>query len=478
MPDRILNFRIIFFQYLNTFVTLLYPLIVFPYITKVLGPASYGKLSFYDSAFQIIIVLAAFGIPYYGVREVSRWRTNTQKKIKLLINLTLLNLLMSAAGIVLFLLFIAISDFTFSDPLITFIYCISILLSACSLEWFFQGEERFQFIFRRNLFIRSISLILILVFVKTSAHLLNYVFLIAVTQLLTAISTLVGLRSYFSSMFSFSFDIRPIFKRLFVFALIGILATGYMNINTIVLAYFENETFIGYFSVANKIVRMGIAVLISSSIVFYARLASGKVLLDNNKKEEFLQNGFAYTIQVSFLAFTWVLIFAHNIVLFLNGNSYYDSIESLKILSPLLLVVPFHDFLTFQILFLNKLERKFLYVLGVVSCCSVILNIALIHALGVVGASISTLVVESLLLIASVLLSKALFPTGLYLKRLSLSLLTAIPVVYLSHLAAQQLFQSNFAIILSGLVLTLVLFYIIQTRIFRDPLYKQIRFLK
>nr|MBP8061153.1 oligosaccharide flippase family protein [Cloacibacterium sp.] len=49
-----------------------FPLVTFPYVTRVLGPESLGIVSFVDSFAGYFILIAALGIPVYGVREIAK----------------------------------------------------------------------------------------------------------------------------------------------------------------------------------------------------------------------------------------------------------------------------------------------------------------------------------------------------------------------------------------------------------------------
>jgi O-antigen/teichoic acid export membrane protein len=265
----------IFFQYLNTAVTFIFPLILFPYLTRVLSPDGYGKIGFYEAAFQVVLLISSFGIPYYGIREWGNLGQDKLAKSRLVAHLFLFNILLSAISIICFVFFMTRPGLVFSDNRLTIYYVLIILFSAGSLDWYFQAEEKFRFIFRRTLFTKIFLLIAVFIFVRNEGDFTKYVFITLLLYIMIAIASIVILlKDVITPDYLRQFDPIPVLKKLAPFAGLGILAGFYINIDTLVLGYYADTNGIGYYTVANKIARMVIAVLVSTTIVFFARIVS------------------------------------------------------------------------------------------------------------------------------------------------------------------------------------------------------------
>ncbi len=63
-----------FYNLLLTLSNLLFPILSFPYISRVLGPEGLGKVQFVFSFAQYFAVIAGLGIPIYGMREIARYK--------------------------------------------------------------------------------------------------------------------------------------------------------------------------------------------------------------------------------------------------------------------------------------------------------------------------------------------------------------------------------------------------------------------
>ena len=59
------------FNFANTIFGLLFPLITFPYISRVLLADGIGLVQFFQSIINYIALFCALGIPLYAVKEIN-----------------------------------------------------------------------------------------------------------------------------------------------------------------------------------------------------------------------------------------------------------------------------------------------------------------------------------------------------------------------------------------------------------------------
>ena len=59
--------------------SLLLPMVVFPYVSRVLEPEGVGRVEFANSMVSYFVMFAALGIPAYGIREVARLRDDPER---------------------------------------------------------------------------------------------------------------------------------------------------------------------------------------------------------------------------------------------------------------------------------------------------------------------------------------------------------------------------------------------------------------
>ena len=74
----------------------IFPLITFRYVAEILHPAGTGIVGFASSVVAYFALFAQLGIPTYGVRATAQVRDNKEELSRVVQELVIINLLMSA----------------------------------------------------------------------------------------------------------------------------------------------------------------------------------------------------------------------------------------------------------------------------------------------------------------------------------------------------------------------------------------------
>ena len=80
---------------------LIFQLITFPYVSRVLGESEYGRYSFSASIISYFLLLSGYGISNLAVREGARIRDNHERMSKLASDLFSINLVTTLGAYVL-----------------------------------------------------------------------------------------------------------------------------------------------------------------------------------------------------------------------------------------------------------------------------------------------------------------------------------------------------------------------------------------
>ena len=84
-----------FYSFLKAFMTLIFPIITFPYASRILTPEGIGKINFANSIVSYFVMFGSLGIGTYAVREASKVRDNKIELIKFFKEILLINLISS-----------------------------------------------------------------------------------------------------------------------------------------------------------------------------------------------------------------------------------------------------------------------------------------------------------------------------------------------------------------------------------------------
>ncbi|MEO2592251.1 oligosaccharide flippase family protein [Clostridium tertium] len=153
-----------------TTINMIFPLVTAPYLSYVLGAVNIGKVNYATSIANWFILFAAFGIPRYGIREISRNRGSRMKLSCSFWNLLLIQFVLSIVTIILYILFIFSFKSFHNDISLYLLMIVMIVLNIFSIDWFYQGIEEYGYITGRNIIVKIISLILIFLMIKERNH--------------------------------------------------------------------------------------------------------------------------------------------------------------------------------------------------------------------------------------------------------------------------------------------------------------------
>ncbi|MCX0392569.1 oligosaccharide flippase family protein, partial [Clostridium perfringens] len=69
----------IIFKFLLNIFNVVVPIIIGPYVLRVLGPDLMGTINFSQTIYGYFFIFAGFGVYQYGLREISRVRDDKKK---------------------------------------------------------------------------------------------------------------------------------------------------------------------------------------------------------------------------------------------------------------------------------------------------------------------------------------------------------------------------------------------------------------
>src|SRR4051812_24954973 len=160
------------------------PLIVFPYVSRVLGPAHIGSINFIDYTSQFFILFASFGIPLYGVREIAKWRHQPEERSRVGSELVAIHVIITLISLCLFAALLFIRHNPLVQKELVVLAMINIAGSAFGLEWMIHGMEDFSFLAKRSFIIKIVSLAAIFIFVRSSSDYIVYYFVLTAGNVL------------------------------------------------------------------------------------------------------------------------------------------------------------------------------------------------------------------------------------------------------------------------------------------------------
>ncbi|MEO5357679.1 MAG: flippase [Nitrospirae bacterium YQR-1] len=369
--------------------------IAFIYMARLISVEGLGILSFTQSLVSYFALLATFGLDITGARDAAKGDVASGK---LLANILVLKVIFSVVSFLLLLFTVVLINKPLETKSFIIIYGIVLMINILQLDWFFQGLEKMYIISALQSLRALFIVILLFIFVKGAENFLTVAWIFTISPLIvTPLSLYFVKRDNLVTRLVFDFNFsKKLFKESYPVILIHLMALIYYNIDAVMLAFLTNDRSVGIYSAAYKVILLAI-----SLNVFWQYACTPKLSKHPFDKKVFLE--YALTnILIGFFFSVAVYIWSKEIILFLYGESYIQSVEILRVLS----IVPFSSALagTFaNTLTLWNLQRLQLIATSAGAVSNVALNFLLIPQYSLNGAAIATIAAELLVFFLSFL---------------------------------------------------------------------------
>lgn len=400
------------FNLANTISGLLFPLITFPYASRILLADGIGQINFFQSIIQYITLLTCLGIPMYAIREVAKIRENIEERNKVTVEILLLHASLTVVGYIIMILLVATVTKIQVDILLFLLLSTTIFFTAIGCEWFYQGVEDFKYITIRGLIVKTISVILLFLLVKTKEDIMWYAAYSVFGVLGGNVFNFVRLRKYISIKtlpFRELHPLRHLLPALHVFVL-NLVISIYVQLNTVMLGFMADTTAVGLFTAASKLSHMVLGIVGALGTAMLPRLSN---LITTGQKEEFnrlAQKSMQFVIAITLPMTVGIIMTSSYLIPLFCGDTYTPAILTLQVISPIILAIGISNIMGIQILYPQGQENKVIISTALGAIANFFLNVWLIPQLAQDGAAIATVIAEIAVTVSMVYIGRTYIP--------------------------------------------------------------------
>lgn len=372
----------------------LFPLITFPYVSRVLSPIGTGKVAFAYSFISYFTILASFGVANYGIRAVAKVRDDKDQLSKTVQEILFINIVCMVIVYVLFLVAVICVPELNAEKQLFFIASFQILFTIVGLEWLYKGIEQYQYIAFRSIIFKLISLIIIFLCITTKDDYIIYAFVLVFATVGSGIMNIINLRKIIFIKRYENYEIMRHIKPMSIFFISTIAVSIYVNVNVVLLGFISGNEEVGYYNAAYRIRDLMVSVSTALGAVLLPRLS---YYIENNMLDEFnriISKTVQFILCFSLPLVIFCILFARPAILLLAGLEYEPSVPLLQILSLIILIVGVSNLTGIQMLIPLNQEKFFCYSLVIGAIVSLLLNVLLIPKYAAIGAAISITLTE------------------------------------------------------------------------------------
>jgi len=448
---------------------IVFPVLVFPYIARILGPQGLGNAHFALQFSKYFVTIASLGIPIYGMREVAKVKNRKDKLNKLVSELLLLNIITAFISTLIYVIVLYSSGTLQQNTDLFAIAALQVLLGFLAIDWLFAGLEDFKIITIRSLVIRVITVAFLLLFVKTEGDVFPYL-LISILSILSG--HLWNLFYAFTKVkFSFSnLNLSHHLKPIFIIFLMNVCIAMYTIFDTVWVGFLSTATAVGMYISAVKLSKIGIPIVSALGTVLLPR--SARTFAANIQNPIHLQTSFNFIVDLAMPIGVGMFLLAPELLLVFSGDAFTGALTSMRLLSFLPLFIGLSNLFGMQILSASGNDKLVLKSVFIGMLVNIFLNLFLVPTFAHDGAAFSIVVTEGVVTLITYYFAYQNFSIKFNLSRMLkdfLLCLIFIPIVWV----CKVMFNIPSLVIITSLTSCAMVYLVAQYIIFKNEFVQQ-----
>jgi len=381
--------------YIIQFANYIIPLIMVPYLVRVLEPAGYGAVAFAQGFINYLMLFVEYGFNWSATRKISVHREDRQAVNHAAFHVWAAKGLLSLLGLGVLLLLITLV------PKLKEVYLLLLALYGMVLgnvlfpTWLFQGMERMMAISVINLGMKVAVLVGVFTLVHRPEDAVLYAGLMGGGFLGAGlVGAMVAVRMFNLKLVSVTWSgVWETLKEGWVLFLSKASVSLYTAGNAFILGMLTNHMVVGYYSAAEKIVKASLGLLGPISQAAYPRFS--KLAAESRKRALFwghrmllLMGGAGLGISVG------IFLSAPLIVAILLGAQYGPSVAVMRIIAFLPFLIALSNVLGIQLMIPFGMDQAFTLILFSAGIINISLAILFVSIWKAVGMALSVLLSE------------------------------------------------------------------------------------
>lgn len=386
-----------------TLSSILFPLITFPYVSRILLPEGTGKVAFATSLISYFALFSQLGIPTYGIRACARVRDDKQELTRTAQELLIINTAMSALAYIILFLALAFVPRLRQERTLYLVVSLTIIFNAIGMEWLYKGLEQYTYIAVRSVVFKFIALLGMFFLIRRQSDYVLYGGLTIFAASASNILNFFHARRYISLQPVGGYQFRRHFKAVAVFFAMSCAVSIYTHIDSTMLGLMIDDVAVGYYDAAVKVRTALLGIVTSLGTVLLPRTS---YYIQHGKHLEFRQlsgKAMNFVILLAVPVMTFFLIFTQPCVYLLSGEAYHGAIMPLRLILPTVVLAGITNIWGIQMLVPMGREKVVFYSEVAGAVVDLTINALLIPSMGVNGAAIGTLIAETVVLLVQMI---------------------------------------------------------------------------
>lgn len=369
-------FKNTIYKSMLSMVNIVVPLVIGPYIMRLLDVDLYGLYNRVFADFQMFLAFASFGVYTLGVREISKIRNDKEKVSKLFTNLFVISFLSNMLVLIIYLIFSLITS-TGLAKVLYLVMSIQIIANVFYVEFVNEALENYKFITIKSIIVKIIYFLAILLAVRNPNDIVIYAVIVSLTNFLNNIISFIYAKHRISFDFS-KIQIKKYIKPLIAVLVITNADLLYSQLDRVMLGRYVSGVSVTVYYTAYYLISTLSAIPYSIINVSIPRLS---YLLKNEGKEiyeEKLNNSISSLIFIIVPMCLGVFVLSKEAIILYAGKKYLMAIVPLMIACITRIFISLESVMNNLVMYPNNREDRILKVSLTCGISNLIINYLLV----------------------------------------------------------------------------------------------------
>lgn len=379
---------------LRSALNLIFPLITFPYVSRVLSVDGMGIYNFSNTYVNYFVLIAGLGVATYAVREGAKYRDNEEEISEFASQVFTINMISTLIAYLLLIGSLLIFSNLRNYVTCILIFSLQLVFTTIGTEWIYTIYEEYQYITIRSIIFKIISIVLLFLLVHTPNDYLWYAAITVFASVGSNVLNYIHAKSFCKIKFvkdtNWKYHLKPI---LVIFAS-AVAVTLYISSDTTILGLLKDNYAVGIYGVAVKIYTIVSGLISGLLVVTIPRLA---MLIGKRRVKEYnhvLQEVINSVSILGLPAAVGLVMLSREVILIIAGKKYLEGTLSLQIITWALIFSNYSTIFNQCVLIPLKRESKTLRNTVITGLVNVGLNFIFIPLWSYNGTALSTVIAE------------------------------------------------------------------------------------
>lgn len=379
--------------------SIVFPLITFPYISRVLMATGNGKVATASAVVAYFNMFASLGIPTYGIRACAKVRDDKKALSKTAQELIIINSITMLISCVVFAFTVILVPEFAAEKELYLINGIGLALNVFAVTWLYNALEQYAYITVINMITKLFSLILMFLLIKRPEDYVIYGGITVFASSASYVFNFIYARKFITlkkiGKYNFRVHMTPILKFFAMSAAISV----YTNLDVVMLQFMQGDAEVGYYNAAIKVKTILVTLITSLGTVLLPRLS---YYVKKEKTEDFYRmigKAVNFVVVAGLPLTIYFMLYASESIQFLAGDGYQGAVLPMIILMPTVLLIGMSNITGIQILTPQNQEQKVLNSIVCGAVADFLLNLVLIPKMASSGAALATVIAELVVLL-------------------------------------------------------------------------------